>query len=164
MEILVSIAVIVAWVLVWRWVAKRMGRAGRGVFLRHIAGSSAGTVAAVFVMALLGGVAGDPTPDKPMEPTPVVASAPPLQMQALPAFTVVSDEYMASFKRTVEISLPARISTADLSAIAEAIKANATRTTDRTFIGYRIAGEPESGYWATTHYDPGLEVRVLENF
>jgi hypothetical protein len=109
-------------------------------------------------------VAGNSVTNKALEPAAVIAAAPSAQVDKLPAFTVISDEYMAPFKRTVEVRLPARISNAELSAIAEVIKARATGATDRTFIGYRIAGELDPAYWATTHYNPVLEVKVFDDF
>ena len=163
MEFLLVISFFVALILVWRWVAIRMRKNGRGVVVRHLAGSSAGSLAAVLAISIIVAIFADSPPMAPLEQKAAAAAHPPLEA-TLPEYSVVSDEYMASIKRTVEISLPARISTAELSAIAKAMKANATHATDRTFIGYRIAGEPESGYWATTHYDPNLKVKVLEDF
>lgn len=135
-------------ILVWLWAVTQMRKNRRGVGVRHLAGSSAGSLAGMLVASVIAVMFADSPPKATLEAT-------------LQEYTVVSDEYMASIKRTVEISLPARISSSDLKAIAEAIKATSTRATDRTFIGYRIAGEPMSRYWATTHYNPGLNVQPL---
>jgi hypothetical protein len=75
-------------------------------------------------------------------------------------FTVTSDEYLGKIKRTVEVVLKQRISESELTEIAKALKGQANQSTERTFIGYRIGSET-GAYWATTHYDPDLDVRII---
>lgn len=79
------------------------------------------------------------------------------------AYRVESDEYMGSFKRTVEVRLAYKLSLEQLKAVAEKIKAAETRKTERTFIGYTLEEQQSQGYWATTHYNPDLNVQILEN-
>jgi hypothetical protein len=79
-------------------------------------------------------------------------------------FTIVSDEYLLHHKRTVEVNLNEEISEEHLTALAKSIKTAAKQSTDRTFIGYRVSGSTEVGYWATTHYNPNLEVRILQRY
>ena len=76
-------------------------------------------------------------------------------------FTIVSDEYLLHHKRTVEVMLNEELSEEQLTTLAISIKAAAKQSTDRTFIGYRVSGSSEAGYWATTHYNPDLEVKIL---
>lgn len=77
-------------------------------------------------------------------------------------FTLVSDDYLLHHKRTVEVTLSEELSEEQLTALAKSIKAAAKQSTDRTFIGYRMMGSTEAGYWATTHYNPDLEVKIIE--
>lgn len=66
MDLVVSLGFFAALILVWRWLAARMRVSGRGWFLRHLAGSSAGIVAGivvVFLAALVGII--EPTKNAP---------------------------------------------------------------------------------------------------
>lgn len=76
-------------------------------------------------------------------------------------YSILSDESKHNIKRTVEIELPERIDKAELTRIAQYIKASEERSYERTFIGYRIRGDGSGYYWATTHYNPDLEVIIL---
>lgn len=76
------------------------------------------------------------------------------------AYRVKNDDYTGGLKRTVEVELPERVSAEQLQALAEKIKAAQTHKTDRTFISYTLEGHPSMS-WATTHYNPDLEVSVL---
>ena len=82
---------------------------------------------------------------------------------ALNTHYVESDEYTGSFKRTVEVKLADKLTHEQLKAVAEKIKAGEKRKTERTFIGYRLEQQQSPGYWATTHYNPDLEVRILDD-
>lgn len=76
-------------------------------------------------------------------------------------YTILSDESRRQIRRSVEVLLPQRISEEQLEAIAREIYAMKSPSPERTFIGHRIfGGDPESLYWATTHFDPELQVRV----
>ena len=52
MDFLVAVAFIAVWILGWRWIAQKMNRNGKGWFVRHLAGGSAGFFAGVFIVAL----------------------------------------------------------------------------------------------------------------
>lgn len=74
------------------------------------------------------------------------------------AYEITKDEKLGSIKRTVEIELTEKVDEMRLKEIAESVYENGF---DRTFIGYRIRGETRPTYWATTHYNPKLEVRII---
>ena len=77
-------------------------------------------------------------------------------------FIITKDEYLGSSKRTVEITLDREATEGELAAIANHMYADRKKDTDRTFIGYRLAGENNQGsYWATTHFNPDLKIEVL---
>jgi len=97
-------------------------------------------------------------PTSTQAPTPVaVASAP-----ALPPFEVTSDAVSASgVKRTVEVVLSQRVDDVALRAIANKLKAARTEPVERTFMTYSVAGAKLAGAWATTHFNPNLEVRII---
>ncbi|MCT7948083.1 hypothetical protein [Shewanella septentrionalis] len=80
----------------------------------------------------------------------------------LPDYTITEDIITAPYKRSVEISLPSRTNEETLYALAEKIHSQSSIDVQRTFIGYRIVGDHENqAYWATTHYNPNLEVKIL---
>ncbi|MDW0360800.1 DUF2511 domain-containing protein [Halomonas venusta] len=72
-------------------------------------------------------------------------------------FSVTKDD-SDQHRRRVDVLLSGRISEADLGDIAEyLVKDGATNT----LIGYRIEGDSDYGYWATTNYTPDLSIRVI---
>lgn len=74
-------------------------------------------------------------------------------------YTIIKDEESAlRIKRVVEVLLPERVDEFTLKALAEKIYKDGF---ERTFIGYRIKGEEHGTYWATTNYDPNLEILFL---
>jgi hypothetical protein len=82
-------------------------------------------------------------------------TAPPVNIN----FKILSDESTGS-ARKVEIQLEERTDTSKLAIIAKRVKATEQREYERTFIGYRLKDEGDS-YWATTHYNPALEIKIL---
>jgi hypothetical protein len=80
----------------------------------------------------------------------------------LPKFKITEDTVKGNIKRTVEVELPSRTDEETLRALAEKIHDLSNVDVDRTFIGYRISGDHKNQtYWATTHYNPGLEINIL---
>ncbi len=77
-------------------------------------------------------------------------------------YNIKPDEYLGNIKRTVEVRLVSKLSLEQLKAVAEIIKADEKKKTERTFIGYALEGHQAPGYWATTHYNPDLNVIILE--
>ena len=76
------------------------------------------------------------------------------------AYEVTKDTVMGRFKRTVEIQLKERITEDELRWIAAQVMPSGKTKVDRTFIGYRLSTKHPSAYWATTHHDPDIKVRI----
>lgn len=77
-------------------------------------------------------------------------------------YKITKDEKRPNIKRSVEIVLPHKINEEELEKIAQFVEASDSDSYQRTFIGYFISGnDSSSGYWATTHFNPNLEVRIL---
>lgn len=84
------------------------------------------------------------------------------EVNKLPKYKIIEDTVKGNIKRTVEVELSSRTDEEQLRALAKEIYALKDVNVQRTFIGYRIAGEHNSqAYWATTHYDPDLKVRIM---
>ena len=80
----------------------------------------------------------------------------------LPKYKITEDTVKGNIKRTVEVELPSRTDEETLRALAEKIRDISNVDVERTFIGYRISGDHKNqSYWATTHYNPSLEVKIL---
>lgn len=78
------------------------------------------------------------------------------------AYKVISVDRIRRIKCSYEIVLEQKISEDDLRALANSIRAQEGREYDRFFIGYYLPGmKPGAGGWATTHFDPTLEVKIL---
>lgn len=77
------------------------------------------------------------------------------------AYVVDSDKNTPSIVRKVNVELPERVSKQQLEIIANEIK-NADRSTyERTLIMYRIKDEKSVAAWATTHFDPNLDIHFI---
>jgi hypothetical protein len=105
---------------------------------------------------LLGACA--PVGDPP--PTPKPSAFVP-RSEASSNYKVIEDSRTGNIKRSVEIVLEEKLEEDDLRKIAEKIKRSDGRDYERTFIGYHIKQKSDSGYWATTHYNPNLQVLIL---
>ena len=55
-------------------------------------------------------------------------------------YNILEDTVKSNIKRTVEVELPERLDEVELKRLAEHIKGLSNKDLERTFIGYRIAG------------------------
>jgi len=77
-------------------------------------------------------------------------------------YEVVKDKLEPGVKRSLEIVLKRKVTENELSKIAMELKKSSSESVPRTFIGYYLPDtDRSSGYWATTHFAPNLEVNVL---
>lgn len=72
-------------------------------------------------------------------------------------FTVTKDD-SDQHRRRVEVDLTQAISEDQLTSIAEYLVEDGA---SNTLIGYRIDGDSDYGYWATTNYTPDLSIRII---
>lgn len=79
-----------------------------------------------------------------------------------PAYTITKvSPNPALSKVNIEVLLPKTLSEAELRQVALKIKAEHNGY-DKTWIFYLLPGmKPDAGAWATTHFIPDLEVKVL---
>ena len=95
--------------------------------------------------------------------SPVAATMPPEPSPA-PAnqgieFSIINVSTLGSLKRTVNVRLSQRVSKDVLRMMAQKLYVPGY---DRTFISYWLPHmEVGTGAWATTHFNPDLEIRVL---
>jgi len=77
-------------------------------------------------------------------------------------YSIIDSSTIPGIKRMLDIRLNKKVSADTLRAIALRLKSQDSRSYERTFIGYYL---PEmkvgAGGWATTHFNPNLEVRIL---
>ena len=77
-------------------------------------------------------------------------------------YTVINETKLPGIKRSVDIRLNKPVSEHMLTAIAKTVKASDSTNYERSFIGYYLPDmQVDAGYWATTHYNPNLDVRIL---
>ena len=76
-------------------------------------------------------------------------------------YDIIFDDKKRDIVRKVSVELPERISEQQLRQIANEIKSEDHNSYERTFIMYRIKGEQSVAAWATTHFDPSLEVKFI---
>ena len=93
---------------------------------------------------------------------PEPASTPSSAIPADVTYTVIDETKLPGIKRSVDIRLNKHVSEATLTAIAKAVRASDGSDYQRIFIGYYLPDmQVDAGYWATTHYNPDLDVRIL---
>lgn len=77
-------------------------------------------------------------------------------------YTATVTDLKPGIKRSVEVLLNEKVTETTLRQIATDIRASDSSKYKRTFIGYRLREAPaEIAYWATTHFDPYLEVKIM---
>jgi len=76
-------------------------------------------------------------------------------------YKIIKDEKKRDIKRSVHVLLNRRVSKEILTLIASNIKQGDPKRYERTFIGYFYKGQTSSAYWATTNFNPNLEVIVI---
>lgn len=93
-----------------------------------------------------------------------VASSEQHQVSSQPtqvSYKILSDEKKSNIKRTVQIELERRITAQEIEKIAQEIFDLEQQKYERTFIMYSIKNENMGGAWATSHFDPTLNVKIL---
>lgn len=75
-------------------------------------------------------------------------------------YEIIKENSTPSVKRSLDISLDKKITKEELTDLATKLKGSTEY--ESTFIGYVInKSEVKNGYWATTHFTPDLEVKIL---
>jgi len=107
------------------------------------------------------------TPDISATISAAFAAAQPLTSQAsvIPAdvtYSVIQSKIVSGIRKSIDVRLNKKVSEAILRAIALELKSGDSRPYDRTFIVYYLPEMPVgAGGWATTHFEPGLDVGIL---
>lgn len=75
-------------------------------------------------------------------------------------FNIVEDYKKLTVKRAVRVVLDEKVTTEDLMELAINIKNSDPIQYQRTFIGYFLKGQENVGFWATSNFNPDLEVEI----
>lgn len=138
--------------VVWFFVARRARKNGAGLFGRNMLGAVIGLVAMVATVLVMP-FSGQPSGQSAASDTAEAADS--------VVYLLTKDEATGSTKRSVEVQIREPIDESTLERLANEIRERSTTKYDRTFIGWRIVGQPPSPYWATTHFNPDLQVQIL---
>lgn len=80
---------------------------------------------------------------------------------SVPKYSIVKDENLHHFKRSVDVRIPIRYTETQLDILAKHIKNLDKRKYDRTFILYYLPDmEIDAGAWASSHFDPNLKITI----
>ena len=94
-----------------------------------------------------------------------VSDSQPTQGPVIPddvSYSIIDSTARAGIKRSLDVRLNKRVAEDTLHAIALKLKSQDSRDYDRTFIVYYLPGMTvDAGAWATTHFTPDLEVKIL---
>lgn len=127
-----------------------------------------GVIGSVILLIVIGMTAPDPINDvqnnntsanAPVSEKIVEKKAEPESLKV--NYEIISDDKTRGIVRKVSVELPKRISEQQLRQIANEIKNSDSKGYDRTLIMYRIKDEQSVAAWATTHFDPSLEVKFI---
>ncbi|MBD3675517.1 MAG: hypothetical protein HUJ26_18545 [Planctomycetaceae bacterium] len=79
------------------------------------------------------------------------------------SYEIIDEDQLRNVKRSLQIRLNKRVDQDVLRSIAMELVKSVPTKYERTFIGYYLPHmEPEQNpYWATTHFNPDLEVKIL---
>ncbi len=76
-------------------------------------------------------------------------------------YSIINSNIMPGIKRSLDVRLNRKVSEETLRSIALELKAQDPRNYERTFICYYLPDmKVDAGAWATTHFNPNLEVRI----
>ncbi len=93
---------------------------------------------------------------------PSLESAVEIDEVALPEFSVIDRSASPPHKLAIDVRLPGKISEQEIAAIASHLKSREASSFDRIFILYYLPDMTVgAGAWASSHFDPDLEIRVL---
>lgn len=105
-----------------------------------------------------GGSSGYSSPSN--KPSPAHAPAPGISADV--TYSIIDSDTFLDYKRSLDVRLNKKVSEETLRAIALKLKAQDSRNYERTFICYYLPDmEVGAGAWATTHFNPNLDVRIL---
>ena len=94
-----------------------------------------------------------------------VSDSQPIQEPTIPddmSYSIIDSTAIAGIKRSLDVRLNKRVAEDTLRAMALKLKSQDSRDYDRTFITYYLPGMTVgAGAWATTHFTPDLEVKIL---
>lgn len=77
-------------------------------------------------------------------------------------YEIINTYTFRDIKRSLDVRLNKKVSEKTLRAIAFKLKAQDPKNYERTFICYYLPDmKIDAGAWATTHFDPDIEVRIL---
>ena len=77
-------------------------------------------------------------------------------------YSIISDNEFRDVKRSIDVRLDRKVSVEALRMIARKLKNMERKKYERTFIAYYLPNmKVGAGAWATTHFDPQLEVKIL---
>jgi len=78
------------------------------------------------------------------------------------SYSIIDSSVLPGIKRSLDVRLNKKVSERTLRAIALKLKSQDSRDYDRTFMTYYLPGMAvDAGAYATTHFDPDLEARIL---
>jgi len=78
------------------------------------------------------------------------------------SYEIIQTDVIPGIKRSLDVRLSRKVDRASLRAIAQELKKRDSSRYQRTFILYYLPGmEVGAGAWASTHFNPALDVRIL---
>ena len=118
------------------------------------------SVIVIFVQELIGPTNTMPVaPPQPGQPVLVPAALPAIPPDV--SYKVITTDEIPGNGLRLQIRINKIVSKDVLRAIAMTLKATESRSYDRTFMFYYLPDMTLNGAWATTHFDPDLDVQIL---
>ncbi|MGZ4953552.1 MAG: hypothetical protein ACXV8Q_00450 [Methylobacter sp.] len=159
MDFLIFAVAVISAIFAWRFVFKQFTGAGRSKPLSHFLALMASSF--IFVAILVGWIVASQTESDGTLPTSSTEDVRKTKIPEDITYNIIKDESKRDIKRNVEVSLNKKVSEDVLSEIALTIKQSEKQTYQETFIGYFIEGNDKQGYWATTNFNPNLDIKII---
>ena len=87
------------------------------------------------------------------------------QMKQEPYFDEIArmtvEDVLPPYKVSVDFVLRYRLAKTELARMSNIVRDAAGGRYERYFVGFYLEGEHDSGYWASAHQDPNVEVKIL---
>ena len=117
-------------------------------------------LSAVLALACSSDSTEEPERRESEQPTAAVDAPPPTADN--PPYEIISRDRSGNTRCSFTVRLEERVPESSIRNIAEEIKRREAEECERTFIVHLLPGmEVDAGAWATSHFTPNLEVRIL---
>lgn len=149
----------------WRYLSKKHKKCGAPIEIsKKKSQISTGRGCLIILVVVVGIIAAYVSSDQDSGSRPTTSAPIPSSATGIPAdvtYLIIDSDTFLDYKRSLDIRLSKKVSEETLRAIALKLNAQDSKNYERTFICYYLPDmKVGAGAWATTHFNPNLDVRI----